>query len=216
LKHESRFSFARLGRKAGKGATALRTWQLALLLIPLVFVSATLLRMNNLGMVERRQAVLNADQAGDVDALKRSLTDLQQFVSHHMNTDMGNGLYLQYSYDKAYDAALSAAADSTNPNSAVYQQASVECRSRYQGYQASFRADYVQCVIDRVSSLAPEAEKTAALPSADNYRFAYASPLWSPDFAGLFVALSAIVVVLIIIRSLAYWLFRLIVRLRLR
>lgn len=190
----------------------LQVWQLFLVLVLLVFVSATFLRMNNLGMVERRQAVLDADKAGDSGAVQRSLADLQGYVAAHMNTDLGNGVYLQSSYDKAYDAALAGAADTTNPNSAVYQQASIECRAKWQGGVASFRNDYVQCVVDRVSQLAPQAQQTANLPTADDYRFDFVSPVWSPDFAGLFVALSVIVGMLIVIKSLTYLALRLVVR----
>ena len=204
---------AAIGARVVRLVLALRTWQLVLLLVPLVFVSASLLRMNNLGMVERRNVVLSADQAGNTDAIQRSLADLQNYVSGHMNTEMGNGLYLQYSYNRAYDAALSAASQATNPNSAVYQQASVDCRSRFVGGVASFRNDYVQCVLQRVEALSPGANATAGanLPQADNYRFAYASPVWSPDSAGLFVALTALVVVLILIKVTSYMIFRLLV-----
>lgn len=203
-----------LGARLGRGFLALRTWQLLLMLVPLIFVSATLLRMNNLGMVERRDAVMSADKAGDTDAIQRSLADLQQYVSGHMNTDMGKGLYLQYSYNRAYDAALTAASEATNPNSAVYQQASIDCRSRFVGGVESFRNDYVQCVLQRVAALAPGTDATASanLPKSDSYRFDYVSPLWSPDFAGLFVLLTGVVLLLILIKATSYAVFRLLVR----
>jgi hypothetical protein len=190
----------------------LHVWQLVLLLVPLIFLSATFLRMNNLGMVERRAAVLAADKAGNPDTVQRALADLQSFVSGHMNTDMGKGVYLQASYNKAYDSALSSAADTNNPNSTVYQQAALTCRSRFVGGVQSFRDDYVQCVVDQVSQLAPQATATAALPKADDYRFDYVSPLWSPDFAGLFTLLTAIVGLLIIVKAITWLILRLLVR----
>ena len=214
MKHREPISIANIGARAAEGAAALRAWQLLLLLIPLLFISATFLRMNNLGMVERRGAVLTNDQNGNTDAIQRSLADLQAYVSHHMNASLGKGLYLQYSYNRAYDAALTAASDRTNPNSAVYQQASIECRARWQGNVESFRNDYVQCVLQRVEALSPgkDAAAGAHLPIADNYRFDYVSPVWSPDFAGLFVALSGLVIVLIVIKGISYVVFRLLVR----
>lgn len=192
----------------------LRAWQLALILIPLLFVSATFLRFNNLGMVERRDAVLSADKDGDADAVARSLTDLQHYVAAHMNTDLGKGVYLQYSYDRARDAALSSATDAANPNSAVYQQAALDCRSRFVGGVASFRNDYVQCVVERVQALSPQADAVASanLPAADSYRFDYESPAWTPDFAGFFTALSALVVFLIVVRAVSWLVLRLLVR----
>ena len=41
-----------------------KTWQLIILLILVGFVAATFLRLNNIGMVERRAAVMSADQEG--------------------------------------------------------------------------------------------------------------------------------------------------------
>lgn len=190
----------------------LHVWQLALLLVPLVFLSATFLRMNNLGMVERRDAVLTADKAGTTDDVQRSLADLQNYVAAHMNTGIGKGVYLQSIYDKAYDAALQGAADTDNPNSAVYQQASVECRAKWKGGVESFRDDYVQCVVDRVSQLAPQANPTATLPQADDYRFDYVSPLWSPDFAGLFTLLTGVIIILILVKIITWVILRLLVR----
>lgn len=211
-KNQNEFWLTRIAGRFGRWFVHLHSWQLLLLLIPLVFVSATFLRLNNLGMVERRDAVLTADKAGDPDAIQRSLADLQQYVSNHMNTDMGKGVYLQSSYNRAYDAALNAAADANNPNSAVYQQAALTCRAKWKGGVESFRDDYVQCVVDQVSALAPGKDATAVLPQADDYRFVYVSPAWSPDFAGLFVALSAFVVLLILIKVISYMIFRLLVR----
>ncbi len=183
---------------------ALKTWQLVVLLLLFALVSATLLRMNSLGMVERRSAVLAADEKGDVIKLKSSLVELQHYVSRHMNTGMGNGFFLAKTYERDRDAALASAGDATNPSSSVYQQASVECRERWKGGVASFRNDYVQCVIERVGALSPAGDASASikLPKADNYRVSYASPLWTPDLAGFAVAICALIVVAIFGRLL--------------
>ena len=60
-KRKTRFRIKRLSQ--------VKTWQLMILLVMVGFISATFLRLNNVGMVERRQAVENADKAGDVAAL---------------------------------------------------------------------------------------------------------------------------------------------------
>ena len=44
-------------KRALKRISRVRTWQLVLLLILLVLAAAALLRLNNIGMVERRDAV---------------------------------------------------------------------------------------------------------------------------------------------------------------
>lgn len=178
----------------------LRTWQLVIILLLGLVVSVTLLRLNNLGMVERRTAVITADEKGDREELRRTIVELQRYVSRHMNTSLENGFFLAKTYERDRDTALNAAGDAANPNSAVYQQASIDCRSRFQGGRESFRNDYVQCVIDRVSTLAAqsEAELTLKLPKADAYRVTFSSPLWTPDLAGLAVAFCVLITLVII------------------
>lgn len=180
----------------------IKTWQLLLILFFGILVAATFLRLNNLGMVERREAVLKADKAGDVAAARKSLVELQSYVAGHMNTSLGpNGVQLATIYNRDLEAALSQASDGSNPQSAVYQQASVECRAKWQGGVESFRNDYVQCVIARVSSLTPDqGQSTLTKPNPALYTFNYASPLWTPDLAGFSVLFCLIILLIILIR----------------
>lgn len=178
-----------------------KTWQLIVILLLLSLIAATFLRMNNLNMVERRDAVVAADKKGDTAAIKTSLTKLQAYVSHHMNTDLGQGVYLTYSYDRDRAAAL-AKAQSSKDEGAAYRQADQFCRQRFTGGVSSFRNDYVQCVINRTANL-KTGQAPLKLPKSELYRYDFASPLWSPDLAGLFVALCALVVVIIILRTLS-------------
>ncbi|HEX6258993.1 MAG TPA: hypothetical protein VFZ48_05935 [Candidatus Saccharimonadales bacterium] len=182
-----------------------KTWQLVIIFIIAAFLSATFLRLNNLGMIERREAVIEADKRGDERAIIRSLGALQEYVSSHMNTDLQNGVYLQYSYERARDKVLDNASNASNPNSKVYQRASVECRARWQGGVDSFRNDYVQCVIDRVKSLreGQDALSSLHLPRADMYRHVFISPLWTPDFAGFSVLFCLLILLLIAFRLVA-------------
>lgn len=193
---------------------ALKSWQLLVLLLIMTIVSATLLRLNNLGMVERRTAVINADEKGDKEALRKSVVELQRYVSAHMNTSLVGGLYLTKTYERDRDAALAAAENATNPSSSVYQQASVECRARWKGGVASFRNDYVQCVVEKVGSLAPQSDPTAGLkiPKADAYRINFASPLWTPDLAGLSVLICGILILAILVRLTTLVILRLLLR----
>jgi len=167
-----------------------KTWQLLLVAVLCCFVAATFLRLNNLGMVERRQAVIEADKANDRELIRAKLTDLQHWASAHMNAEPG-AVYLKQSYNRDYEAAVAAGASERNPNSDVYQQASVACRERFQGGTASFQNDYVACVAAAVSSLPPEQQKTIPLPHPSGYRYSFSSPLISLDFAGVsFIAAS--------------------------
>jgi hypothetical protein len=191
-------------RRTLRRIRALKTWQLVVILFLGVILSATLLRLNNLEMVERRSAVVAADEKGDREAMRSSIIELQRYVARHMNTGLGNGFFLSKTYERDRDAALAAANQSTNPNSSVYQQASIECRSRFQGGRESFRNDYVQCVIERVSAMSPQTdvEQTLNLPKADAYKVNFASPFWTPDMAGLAVAFCVLVTLVILGRAL--------------
>jgi uncharacterized SAM-binding protein YcdF (DUF218 family) len=62
-------------RKNMKRLQRIKTWQLVILLIIVGFISATFLRLNNIGMIERRSAVLAADEAGKADAIQDRLYD---------------------------------------------------------------------------------------------------------------------------------------------
>lgn len=179
---------------------AVKTWQLVVIVLLGSIVAATLLRMNSLGMVERRTAVLKADEAGDREATRAAVIKLQKYVTTHMNASMGDGFYLSKTYERDRDAAIQAAGGVGNPNSAVYQQASIECRTKWQGNRESFRNDYVQCVVDRVSAMSPATDANTGLnlPRADSYKINYTSPWWSPDLAGIAVLFCVSVLFLIV------------------
>lgn len=177
-----------------------------------MIVSATFLRLNNLGMVERRSAVIKADESGDKTAIKNSLVELQHFMSSHMNTEMNGGVYLSKSYERDRAAVLESASTASNPQSAVYQQASIECRAKWQGGVESFRNDYVQCVIDRVSSLSSASAPVVKLPRVDNYRYDFSSPLISLDAAGFFVFLTGVTLAIILVRVVSSLILSAVVR----
>ena len=191
-------------RRTLRRIRSLKTWQLVVVLFLGIILSATLLRLNNLEMVERRTAVIQADEKGDPEALRTSIVELQRYIARHMNTSLEGGFFLSKTYERDRDAALAAANQSTNPNSSVYQQASIDCRSRFQGGRESFRNDYVQCVIERVSTLSPQTdiEQTLNLPKADAYKVNFSSPFWTPDLAGLAVAFCVLVTKVILWRAL--------------
>ena len=88
-----------------KRLSQIKTWQLVILLIMSGFISATFLRLNNVGMVERRESVEHADKAGDIVNLQQRLYDLQRYVSTHMNADPGK-IALDHMYKQMYDRKL--------------------------------------------------------------------------------------------------------------
>lgn len=190
------------------------TWQLIIMLLIGLVLSASFLRLNNLEMDKRRTAVMQADKLADKEATKQGLIELQRYVSAHMNTSLGNGFYLEHQYNRDKEAALTAATSTTNPNSAVYQQASIECRNRFQGGVASFRNDYVACVAERVRALSPSTDPSVGLklPKAESYYYNFASPLWSPDLAGIMVLFCLVVTSVILLRAIAALVLRMVLK----
>ncbi len=183
-----------------------KTWQLVVVLLLSLIISATLLRLNNLAMLERREAVLTADEQGDSEVLKSELSELQRYVTHHMNTSLNGGFYLSASYERAREAAMQAAQDTSNPNSQIYQQAALECQSQ--------SGRYVQCVLDKVSALGGTGNLVSELelPRPELYKVDFMSPLWSLDAAGISVAFCAIILLLILFRITGVIVLRLLLK----
>lgn len=183
-----------------KRLKAIKIWQLVVLLLLSLLVSATLLRLNSLTMSELRKAVVAADNKGDVAALNTAIEQLGAYVTTHMNTSLGDGFYLTASYERAREAAVNAAADTTNPDSALYQQASVQCQSA--AARAAFGGYYVPCVLAKVKELGSSDALVSELnlPRAELYKINFVSPVWSPDAAGFAVAISAFILLIIIIQ----------------
>ena len=189
----------------------IKVWQLLILLVVCAAGSAYFLRQNNLEMVNYRNAVKDADE-NDGDT-KTALRNLQNYVTNHMNTSLGDGIVLQTAYKKAYDAAASKAANLNNPASQIYTQVELECRPVFKRTQ-SFPA-YTQCARDKLAVLMPPGQDALAnlqAPSTDLFKYNFLSPLWSPDLAGFFVLGTVVVAVALLARSLTYLTLRAILR----
>ena len=188
-------------RKSIKDLQRIKTWQLLVLLILVGFISATFLRLNNIGMIERRAAVIAADKVGDEENTIQRLYDLQHYVSSHMNTDLGKGVYLEESYRRDSQAALTAASGDQNPNGNIYKKAQEVCAPRFSGYSAA----YLQCTTGELAKYpaAGDLVNAVKLPSANTYLHSFSSPFWSPDFAGWSLVFCAVLILLIIIRLLS-------------
>jgi hypothetical protein len=189
---------------------AVKVWQLLVLLVLLGLASAFLLRQNNLGMIELREAVQRADkEGGDV---KKALLELQHYVSAHMNTNLGEGVALPSSYKRAYDTAVQKAVSTSNPNSKIYEQVELECRPVFQRTN-SFPA-YTECAREKLSTLAPgqDALTNVHVPPPDLFRYNYHSPLWTPDAAGITLLLTVVVALILVARLITYLILRAVLR----
>jgi hypothetical protein len=174
-----------------------KTWQLLTLLVISGFIAATFLRLNNIGMIQRRDSVLAADREGnDADAGTR-MYDLQRYVAAHMNASTGQ-FDLQGQYRRDLQEAVETATNGSNPNGNVNAKAEAVCRPRF----AVWSPAYVQCFTEELAKYppAPDPADSVSLPSPALYRHSFASPLWSPDFAGFSVLVSLVIVLIIIVR----------------
>lgn len=197
-------------RKTVKDLQRVKTWQLLVLLLLAAFVAATFLRLNNIGMSERRASVVAADKQGDDTIIIQRLYDLQQYVSVHMNTDLGKGVYLESSYKRDSQTLLNQASGDQNPNGNIYKKAQEVCAPRFSGYSAA----YLRCTTSELAKY-PAGDnliQDVNLPSVNAYLHDYESPAWSPDFAGWSLVLCVILALMIVVRLAGIAVLRLLLR----
>jgi hypothetical protein len=180
------------------GLQRVKTWQLIIVLIIVGFVAATFLRLNSIGMVQRRDAVITADKEGNNDAIINRLYDLQQFVSAHMNTDLGRGVYLEHSYNRDLQDWQQNQYGDANPNGNIYKKAQEICAPQFSNYSYA----YLQCTTNELAKFPAAADPATdtSKPRQEAYIHAFTAPIWSPDFAGWSVLVFGVVLLLIIIR----------------
>ena len=58
----------------------IKTWQLLIILVPLLFLDATFLRLDHIKMTELRSAVLAADEADDDEKISSTLEELKKLI----------------------------------------------------------------------------------------------------------------------------------------
>lgn len=193
-----------------------KTWQLLIIFLMMAFVSATFLRLNNVGMIERREAVFAADKAGDEIALASRVYDLQRYVSEHMNTDTDR-IALEHTYQRASQRHKEAYQEKTAATTGgdAFAQAEAICGpiARAQGWRWPDMR-YTNCLSDELNKIpGGEAvlEDFQPLPT-EPYYHTFSSPGWSPDFAGWSLVLTGVVGLIIIARWIALGFLKLIIR----
>ncbi len=212
-------------RQALRTFASVRSWQLLLILIPLLFLTATLLRFDHLKMVQLRTAVLEADASGDEAALSSSLQTLQDFVFTHtvINVVESNGVqsivfgtgpfYLENQYRRAANAAIEAAeselSDDHNPNGNIYAAVSAICRPLAISNGWSWNSPgYLDCWTSELAKYPAsdnlDANLTANIPPTELYRRNFASPIWTFTWAGLAIIASLILIAILVIRFVVW------------
>ena len=208
----------------------IKTWKLFLVLVPLLFIDATLLRMDHVQMAKLRDAVLIADESDDDEATVEALKKLNDFVRSNIviNVVENNGkqeitfgtgpFYLEHQYIRAANKALEEAektiAKDDNPNGNIYQAASDVCRPQAIENGWSWNdANYINCMVEEIQKY-PAADNlndtiAASLPSTELYRVDYVSPLWAPTLTGFALLITLIIIVVIFIRGVIWAILRL-------
>ncbi|MBQ3430293.1 hypothetical protein IJG21_02620 [Candidatus Saccharibacteria bacterium] len=213
-----------VGRK--KKSLKLKTWQLILILIPLLFLLATFLRLDHLKMVSLRSEVLELDKEGDEEKIVEKLNELKAFTTSNIiiNITEKNGLskvsfgtgafYLENSYLKAAAVAIkkaeeTATVDDSNPNGNIYAKASAVCRplAIKNGWTWD-SSEYISCFTEELSKY-PALENSndvflAEIPSTELFRYDFSSPVWAPTLSGFIILIILALSVVIFIRFLIW------------
>lgn len=196
-------------KRSIKTLQKITTWQLAIILLLMLFVSATFLRLNNIGMAQRREAVKAADKQGDSTNLQNRVLDLQHYVAAHMNTD-GNAVYLEQQYARDKAQILQKAAQSNTATDVINKKVDDICKPQFSGYTQG----YVQCFAREYAKYAPGTDPISSVkgPDPDKYRIVFVAPLWSPDFAGFSVLACIVILLVIIIRLISLLVLKLLLK----
>jgi hypothetical protein len=161
-------------------------------------------------MVERRAAVIAADEQGNDEIITQRLYDLQQYVTAHMNTDLNGGVTLAASYERDKQAIIKQASGDQNPNGNIYGKADDFCAPKFNVYTTA----YLHCFLSQLEKYpsADELKSDLTLPDDKLYTHDFVSPVWSPDFAGWSVVLCALLLVIIVVRLVTIGILRLMLR----
>jgi len=199
----------RFDRRALRFLGHIKTWQLLIVLLLFIMLAAIFLRLNNLGMMERRNALIEADKTGDVAQVQEAARDLQNYVAHHMNTSTGR-VALQTLYEQAYNKVIEANKTPEVENG-DYQGAMIKCRQIYpRGGQ-----NWAKCIADTVG-VSDVNITTEPLPSPDAYYADYAPARWSFDLAGISVLICFLLIIAIIFRMIFIIILKIILKFKYR
>jgi len=198
-----------------KFCRGIKTWQLLLILLIFTLLTAIFLRLNNLNMLDRAnalKAVVAAGQPVDMATIQQKSQELQNYVAHHMNTTTGR-IALQNVYDQAFLAVVQA----NSPKSFAGSDYNAATNSCMPAFRASGYRAWANCVSAAVgtSDADLEAIKTAA-PDPNAYYIEYAPARWSFDAAGVSLFICCILVIVIAARLISLIILRIILKIKYR
>ncbi len=177
-------------------------WYFLAIAVFFLSISAFALRQNNLQMLELREAVFQADEAGE--GIEEALRDLRAHVHGHMNTDLVASedairppIQLTHEYARLLEKRQTEAREQ---NSTIYAEAESICEQRFPAGQLA--DGRVQCVEQYVRE---NGVSVSTVPK-ELYQFDFVSPRWSPDLAGWTLLLGIFSLSLFVLRmSLEGW-----------
>ena len=157
--------------------------------IVLGITSVLALRHNNEQMITYREAVYEADKAGDTAKLEASLRTLRSYIYSHMNTSLTSGanavhppIQLKYTYERAQAAQQGQLGQN---NAALYHEAQQACDAEHPGESGT---ESISCIEGYAVSHGLQLGK---IPDA-LYKFDFVSATWSPDLAGWSIVFATI------------------------
>lgn len=202
---------AKRDRRLLKFLTSIKTWQLVLLFVLSVMVSVICLRLNNLGALDRYDALRKADKTGNVVSVETAAKELQSYVTKHMNSTVPR-VALQTLYEQAAQAALDAAKPEDIDNT-LYQRVTEECASAW--YSGGSRAR-ARCISEKIGASGASGFDEAESISPDAYYVEYASARWSFDAAGISLLITIALAAIIILRIIIMVILRVVLRFKYR
>ncbi len=197
------------------------TWQYLLVLIVMLFISATCLRIDHIRMNDLKSEVLAADQAGDTETLIAKLNELKNYTNSHIviNIDDLNGnfevyfgtgpFYLENQYRTDATKTLEEA-EKNNPDGLegnVFAEAANVCRPQaIAGGWAWNSPEYLNCMTSEIDKhpATEDFQSSATLPSTELYRYNFASPVWTPTITGFVILITALLALIIAVRFIVW------------
>lgn len=186
-------------KKTLKMLNMLKNWQLLLLLFLVIFVIMTAWRMNNVGMVQRRDAVLSADKELDSKKVRERLVELQNYVNSHMNSSTGT-IALVKIYEKDSQAEIERVSKLRQGEN-IHKKVAEICDPQFTA-SSRYSRPYFECW-DRELSKYPSDQSVNSepkYPPQQLYEYNFDSPLWTPDLAGWATLVAIFISVVIIFK----------------
>ena len=209
---DTRANKIRFDKKVLKRLREIKTWQLVIILLIFVLLTAIFLRLNNLNMIDKRAALVAADKTGNIAKIDTAAKDLRNYVWRHMNTYTGR-VALQTLYDQAAQKAIEASRPPEIDGS-KYQQATNDCMPQLHGY--GYRA-WANCVANAVGiSDITTLDTNVTPPDPNAYYVEFAPVRWSFDPAGISLLVCFILAIIIVLRLIFLIILRITLRLKYR